>query len=142
MYPLHPLTVHFPIALLLASGLLTALYLRSGQATLASSAFHCMVLGWLGTLAALLTGAWDAYRQLPLERALAWVNAHAFSGIAVLLIFGWLLLQRRRDPTILEHGNPRRRAYLLGLGLGCALVAFSGWTGGYLVYYLQLGIRS
>jgi uncharacterized membrane protein len=140
VYPLHPLTVHFPIALLLASGLLTWLYLRSGQHAYETSAFHCMALGWLGTLLALLSGAIDAWRQLPLDAALGWVNAHAASGLALALVFGQALLQRRRNPAILASGGPVRRGYLARIALGCGLVVLSGWLGGQLVYELGLGI--
>jgi uncharacterized membrane protein len=141
VYPLHPLTVHFPIALLLAGGLLSWLYLRSGHEAYETSAFHCLSLGWLGASLALLTGALDALRQLPLDDALLWLNLHALSGLALTLLFGQALLERRRDPTILKQASPRRRAYLTRIALGCLLVVVSGWLGGYLVYGLGLGIE-
>jgi uncharacterized membrane protein len=140
VYPLHPLSVHFPIALLLANGLLTLLYLRGWGAAFETSAYHCLVLGWLGTGVALVTGTIDAARQLPLGPALGWVNAHAAVGIAILIVYGQALLQRRRDPHLLKPDAVGRRAYLTRLALGAGLVVLDGWLGGHLVYGIGLGI--
>jgi uncharacterized membrane protein len=57
MYPVHPLTVHLPIGLLLGNALLTVLYLRRGDPALEMSAFHCLWLGWLGAALAVAVGA-------------------------------------------------------------------------------------
>lgn len=145
MYALHPFTVHFPIALLLANGLLTWLYLRRKERAFETSAYHCLVLGWLGAALAILTGLFDAARQLigpdvPRDPAtLTWVNGHALLGIAVLVVYGQALLRRRRDPAILDNAQ-RRSGYLRLLVIGALLVLLNGWTGGWLVYQLRLGI--
>jgi uncharacterized membrane protein len=145
MYPLHPFTVHFPIALLLANGLLTLLYLRRGDQALETSAYHCLVLGWLGALLATFTGAIDALRRLTGPDAprdnllLTWVNAHAAVGIMLVIVYGYALQHRRRHPTILADPH-KRRGYLRLLLLGAILVILDGWLGGYLVYTLRLGV--
>lgn len=146
MFPLHPFTVHFPIALLLANGLLTWLYLRRKNPALETSAYHCLVLGWLGAAVAVVTGLFDAVRQLVGPTAVAgnevigWVNAHALVSIAVLLVYGQALLQRRRRPDLLADPQARP-AYLRLLALGAILVVISGWLGGWLVYRLRLGVQ-
>lgn len=146
MYPIHPLTVHFPIALLLANGLLTLLYLRRGERTLETSAYHCLILGWLGSLAATVSGLIDALRQLtgidaPRSNIVFyWVNAHAVVGIATVIIYWQALLRRRRQPHILDDAQ-KRGGYLRLLMVGAVLVALNGWMGGYLVYRLGLGVR-
>src|SRR4029078_11896575 len=48
-----PLTVHLRIGLLLGNALLPLLYLRRRDRALEISAFHCLWLGWLGTLVAI-----------------------------------------------------------------------------------------
>jgi uncharacterized membrane protein len=145
MYPLHPFTVHFPIALLLANALFTLLYLRRGDQALETSAYHCLVVGWMGALLATVTGAIDAVRQLtgpdvPRDTLLlTWVNAHAAVGVGLVIVYGYALLHRRRHPTILADPH-HRRGYLRLLLIGAMLVLLAGWLGGYLVYKLRLGV--
>jgi uncharacterized membrane protein len=147
MYPLHPFTVHFPIALLLANGLLTWLALRRRQPALEQSAYHCLVLGWFGAVLALLSGLWDAWQQVygpaaPRDLVLLnWVNAHAALGVAIVLVYGRALLQRRRYPELLADPQ-RRRGYLWLLRIGALLVLVDGWIGGVLVYTFGLGVRA
>jgi uncharacterized membrane protein len=144
MYPFHPLTVHLPIGLLVGNALLTALYLRRGDKTLESSAFHCLWLGWAGTLLAIATGTVDAACQLlradsPRDDALAWINAHAIVGLAILVVYWQAWQVRRRNPQVLDDPQARR-GYLARLGLGIGLVVLDGWLGGHLVYSLRLGV--
>jgi uncharacterized membrane protein len=144
MYPFHPLTVHLPIGLLLGNALLTLLYLRRGDRALEMSAFHCLWLGWLGTLLAIATGTLDAVRQLfdathPRDDALTWINAHAFVGIAILIVYWQAWQIRRRRPGVLDE-PAARRGYLGRLAVGIALVVLDGWLGGHLVYSLQVGV--
>ena len=144
MYPLHPLTVHLPIGLLLGNALLTMLYLRRGDAELERSAFHCLWLGWLGTLLALATGTLDAVRQLfdethPRDDALGWINAHALAGFAILLVYWQAWQIRRRAPGVLAD-PAARRGYLARIAIGVALLVLDGWLGGHLVYTLRLGV--
>ncbi len=137
MYPLHPFTVHFPIALLLAHGLFTWLHLRRGEQSFETSAYHCLIVGWFGALAAVLTGVWAAWQQIygaatPRDSALLnLVNAHAIVGIAILLIAGQMLLLRRRQPGLLAD-TQARRGYLRLLIIGVLLVLLDGWLGGQL----------
>jgi uncharacterized membrane protein len=145
-YALHPFTVHFPIALLLASGLFTLLAVRRGGAW-DTSAYHCLIVGWVGGALALLTGLLDAGRQLVGPDAvrdnavIGWVNAHAFVNLAAVVIYGQALLRRRRAPAILADAEARR-GYLWLHAAGAALLLVGGWLGGHLVYGLGLGIGS
>ena len=144
MYPFHPLTVHLPIGLLLGNAVLTVLYLHSGKPALETSAFHCLWLGWLGTLLALTTGTFDAVRQLfdpvhPRGDALGWINAHAIVGLTILVVYWQAWQLRRRNPEAL--GEPTmRRGYLARLAIGVVLIVVDGWLGGHLVYTLRLGV--
>jgi uncharacterized membrane protein len=144
MYALHPFTVHFPIALLLVSGLFTMLAVRRGGAW-DVSAYHCLLVGWFAGVVALLTGLADAARQLadpaaPLDTAVVgWVNAHAFTNLAAVVVYGQALLRRRRNPGILTDGAARR-GYLALHVVGALLILVGGWLGGHLVYALGLGL--
>jgi len=143
MYPLHPLTVHLPIGLLLGNALLTLLYLRRGDPTFETSAYHCLWIGWFGALLAIATGTFDAARQVlsainPRADALNWINAHALVGFAILVIYWQAWQIRRRNPGVLANSSARR-GYLLRLAIGVALLVLDGWLGGHLVYSLRLG---
>jgi uncharacterized membrane protein len=145
MHPLHPLTVHLPLGLLAGNALLTLIYLRRGDRAFETSAFHCLWLGWLLLLPAVASGTWDAARQLldpanPRPDALPWVNAHAASGLALMVVYWQAWQIRRRHPEVL--GDERaRRGYLARIALGAALLLASGWLGGQLVYVLRLGVN-
>lgn len=145
MYTLHPATVHLPLGLLLASGLFTLIYLRRGDAAWETSAYHCLLVGWLAGALAVLSGSLDALRQLTGpdgardNNVIGWVNAHAFANIAALALYGQALLRRRRRPDLLVDAEARRGYLWLQLG-GAALLLFGGWAGGHLVYGLGLGI--
>jgi uncharacterized membrane protein len=145
MYLFHPLTVHLPIGLLLGNALLTLLYLRRGDRAFEISAFHCLWLGWLGTLLVIVTGTFDAVRQLfsatnPRGDALGWINGHALAGFAILAVYWQAWQIRRRNPEVLLDAHTRP-GYLARLAFGMALVVLDGWLGGYLVYTLHLGVR-
>jgi uncharacterized membrane protein len=94
---------------------------------------------------AVLSGAWDAWQQVYGPDAardtalLSWVNAHAAMGLAIVFVYGRLLLQRRRSPGLL-HDAAQRRGYLRLLVVGVLLVLLAGWLGGRLVYGLGLGM--
>lgn len=147
MYPLHAFTVHFPIALLLVSGLFTLLAVRRNDAAWESSAYHCLVVGWLAALIALLTGLADIARQLAgvenaaIAAAIGWVNAHAFVNVAAVVVYGQALLRRRRNPAILADAAARR-SYLGLHTIGAVLILVGGWLGGHLVYALGIGVGS
>lgn len=144
MYALHPSSIHFPLALLLASSLFTLLALRSRAPGWESSAYHCLIVGWLAGAVALLTGTLDALRQLVGPDAprgvLGWVNAHAFANLAAMALYGQALLRRRRRPDLLAD-PAARRGYLWLHAAGAALLIGGGWAGGHLVYILGLGVQ-
>lgn len=138
------MTVHFPIALLLCNGLLTWFYLRKRDQTLEISAYYCLIIGWFGSIAATVSGSIAAFFQVvgpdaPHRDALMWINAHAILGIATIYIYGQALLQRRRNPAILDT-DPARKSYLWKLVIGAFALIAGGWVGGHLVYSLGVGV--
>ncbi len=145
MYPLHPLTVHFPVALLLANGLLTLLYLRGHGQAFETSAYHCLILGWIGAVVATLSGIWDAWQQVYAPEVVVTtgvlnrVNLHAALGLIIVFVYGRALLLRRRQSNILAD-QQQRRGYLRLLLVGALCVTLTGWLGGQLVYRYGLGV--
>ena len=124
---------------------MTALYLWRSDRSLETAAYHCLWLGWLLLLPAVVTGTIDAARQVfdplrPRDDALVWVNAHALAGVAIMVVYWQAWQVRRRNPAILDDAGARR-GYLALLTLGAMLVVLTGWLGGRLVYSLRLGIE-
>lgn len=137
---LHPFAVHFPIALLLLNLALTLLYLRRRDPFVERCAYGALVIGWWSAFVAIVSGTLDLALHWPLRaEVVGWLNAHAASGLILLIVYGQALLRRRRDPLILD--GAQRRVYLSLLGGGAALVLLSGWIGGHLVYQLGFGVR-
>lgn len=144
MYTIHPLTVHLPIGLLIGNALLTLLYLRRGDKSHEIAAFHCLWLGTLLLLPAVVTGTYAAVQSLfdpvrPRTDALAWMNAHAIAGVAVIVVYWQAWQQRRRNPALLDD-QTQRRGYLGLLIAGVLLLVVTGWLGGQMVYSLGVGV--
>ncbi len=143
MYPIHPLTIHLPIGLLIGHAILTVLAIRRNDRGMEQAAYHCLWLGTLLLVPAVVSGTLAAAYELvgsdtPRNDALWWINAHAISGLAVLVVYWQTWLLRRRTPAIVF--GEQRRMYLLRTGLGVALLVVSGWLGGHMVYSLGVGV--
>ena len=147
---LHPAIVHFPIALLLvgSGGALVYIYVRQ-RPDLLAFAWWSLILGWIGTGAAVLSGL-VAQRGLPPQPEYgAVLNWHIGTGMALIIAYGFLFYRRwlrrpKREKKgqddyigpgtdLLDDTNARLWVTLL-LGLGIILVLASGWSGGKLVY--------
>lgn len=137
-HPLHPFTVHFPIALYLLGVLLTALYLWRGQSETERFAFWSFGLSWPATLVACLFGLIDQGRLASTDpRLSAALNAHITAGVALLVVNGLLVYMRLRWPAVLVR---YRWPYLGLMALGVITVLATGWLGGELVFRWQIGI--
>lgn len=146
MMPIHPLTVHLPIGLLIGNALLTILYLRRSDPEdhgLEVAAYHCLWLGFVLLLPTIAAGTYDAVQYLAVPsgppKQIGWLNAHALSGAAIAVVYWQAWQMRRRSPDLLA--TPARRGYLARLAIGSALLVLSGWIGGHMVYELGIGIR-
>lgn len=139
IYALHPATTHFPIALLLLNLALTLWHLQRPDAFVERAAYGALLIGWWGALAGVASGTLAAALAWPVEAGvLSWLNAHALLGFVLLYIYGRALLQRRREPHVLD--GPGRTRYLLWLVSGALLLLLDGWIGGHMVYRLGVGV--
>lgn len=138
-HPLHPMTVHFPIALYVLGVLLTAAYLWRGQSDFERFAYWSFILSWLTTLLASLSGLIDQ-NQLALDDPRRDdVNTHITAGVALIILNGLLVYMRLRWPDVLAS---RRWPYLGLMLLGAITVLATAWLGGELVYRLQVGVQA
>lgn len=124
---LHPLAVHFPIALLLAAAVAEAMHAARKGPDVSAAARFCLGLaacgaplaaafGWSNSLSSPVAAS--AAGLLAWHRALGWTTAAAAAGL-------YLLVRRARSPGV-------RRGYRLLLGTAAAAVAVTGHLGGLL----------
>lgn len=139
MHPIHPMVVHFPIALLLASLLFDLVALRWRGAEFRATSLSLLALGVLAAVMALLTGhlAEDAVEhsgKIPkqeietheeLASAVFWVFA-GLLGLKMLSYWGWM-----REHSLL--------VLFLGVG-GSVLLLVASYYGGELVYRYGAGV--
>jgi len=137
--PLHPMTVHFPIALYLLGVLLTGGYLWRGQMEYERFAYWSFILSWLATIVASLIGLIDQNQLELTDPRRANVNNHITSGVALIIINGLLVYMRFRWPDALQRYRWR---YLSLMIFGVVAVLITAWLGGELVYRLQVGISA
>ncbi len=141
---LHPLLVHFPIALISVSAFfhMASIVMRSKP----TCATHCAVLAhttlWLGALAALPTAffGWQAFNSVNHDEAghtaMLLHRAWALSTLAILtLLAGWDTWRNKADAM------PTR--WFAGVVIAAwGMVAVTAWHGGELVYRHRLGVMS
>jgi len=138
--PFHPRFVHFPIALCLVGALFITLGLIRRRERWVGYGQISLLLGWLGVMAAVITGLIDQSRA-PDEVAIrALINQHITAGIALLIAVGLALYWPLRNKRLFSEGRARW-GFLALLLVIVALVAVEGWLGGKLVYQFGVGVR-
>lgn len=137
---LHPMLVHFPIALFITSVLFDVLGAWLTRESLREGALWLLVLGVLTGLAAFASGdvAAEAAEKAGVAESL--IETHEHLAGATVGIFGallaWRLLLRNRF-------SPRTRiAYLMVAIVGLGLLSATGHYGGSLVYEHGAGVHA
>jgi uncharacterized membrane protein len=130
--PLHPILVHFTIALFVGSVGSDGLGAMFGSESLSEAAWWMMAGSTLVTPATLLTGALSR-RRLPMQEseARSFLRAHMAGGFVV---FGLLVILTLWRASFWELGASVTLAYL---GFACAsvlIMTLQGYLGGELVY--------
>ncbi len=135
--PLHPLIVHFPIALLIVSLVLDALGVGFRRASLTQAGFYTLIGGSLGATAAVLTGP-----EHEAKDAAALTILHRHELFAALMVLCCLILVGMR----LGNVNGLYGAGVAGyLALGVVLIiciTLTGYFGGQLVYDHGVGVNA
>ena len=129
--PVHPILVHFPIALLVTAFVADAAYWLTSLPTLRHAGFWMMAVAALTGALAVLAGIFDM-RRASLEGSVhERVHRHMHVGfglyavICALTFWRWTFFAPDERITVL---------YLDFTLLAVALAAFQGWLGGELVY--------
>lgn len=137
-YPLHPMLVHFPIALLVTSVLFDVIGSFVQRESFRDGALALLVLGLLGGVAAAIAGegAEEAAEKAGIAESL--LETHETLACITLGLFGILLLWR------LFHRNTFTRptvvAYFFVAAIGLGTLSVTGHLGGALVYEHGAGV--
>lgn len=136
-HPLHPMLVHFPVALWTLSVATDAGGLVTGKETWWAASFACQALGALAALPAMVAGALD-FASMPrahpgLNTAVAHLTA---MSMAWLLFLASLAIRGLPGPE-----SPPLSAILPGFA-GFLTMAVGGWLGGRLVYHFGVGVSA
>jgi uncharacterized membrane protein len=137
---LHPMIVHFPIALITVGFIaeVVSLFFKS-EKCLSKTGFYLMVLGTLAAIAAWSTG--QLFTSEPSQGEIVRVFEKHETGALItmiLMIIGsvfriWLVLQKKEETKLkwIAFGF-----YLLGF----AAVTFTGFMGGTMVYNFMMSL--
>lgn len=135
-HPLHPVLVHFPVALWPTSLLWDVVGLWRGDSLWWQLSFWCLALGLIAALPAIAAGFLD-YAQLPNnDPALGTANAHLSIMAGATTVFLVSLLVR--GGAAVADSSPSMLAVVLS-AVGTVLLLVGGWLGGTLVYRHGVG---
>lgn len=132
-HPLHPMVVHFPIALLFVGVFFDLCGLIVGREGLRRMGFNLLVLGFLSALAAISLGEWseEAAETMGISEDL--IRTHelfAFWTVAAFTLLFWLrwFLQGYWDSV------RNKVIYVIVSITGLVLLSITGYYGGSLVF--------
>ena len=138
-HPLHPMIVHFPIALLITSVLFDAASHLFKRDSLRDGAMWLLILGLLGGLGAAISGDWaeEAAEKAGIAESL--IETHESLAFITMGLFGVLLLWR----LFLRNQFTGRllAIYLLVAAIGVGTLSATGYYGGDLVYEHGAGVN-
>lgn len=137
---LHPMVVHFPIALILAGILADVAFMVCKKEICFSKAgLYLMILGTLGAAAAFLSGEFltshpeegEIMAVFEKHETGAWVTLIAMLIGSVLRIY---LVSAKKEET------PLKWAVFALFVVGAAAVSYTGFFGGSMVYEFMVGL--
>ncbi|MFO0775340.1 MAG: DUF2231 domain-containing protein [Nitrospiraceae bacterium] len=138
MHPIHPMIVHFPIALLAVSTAIEAAAVLWKKEQLRETSFLLLALGIAAAGAAAITGHFAeeaAEAQKIPEAAIELHESFAIAAAAIFAVVLGLRFAMRRGMMTDMPGLT-----LAGAIVGSAVLAVAGYFGGDLVYSLGAGV--
>jgi uncharacterized membrane protein len=140
MHPIHPIVVHFPIALLCASVAFDILARRWPAGGLRDTSFYTLLAGVMGAALAVVTGGMEEELAERAGAPESVLELHESLGTVTLIVFVALLGLR----LAMQRGWIKDIPPLtLGLGvIGIVLLALTGYWGGELVYVYGIGVKT
>ena len=137
-YPLlrrqpHPMTVHFPIAFLMATPLFLILYALTRNNSFETTSFYMLCLGVLGCAAAIATGFfawWVNYGAV----FTTYVRYKIVFSIVLWVVLSILVIWRFLDPVLIIQSGNLWWAYTILVFSLVPLVTILGHLGGKMVF--------
>jgi uncharacterized membrane protein len=130
VHPTHPMFVHFPIALTGAAFLLVLLAAWRNSSSLEQAAFANIVLAFLGTIVAGVTGMRDNINNY--EGAAPNAGTKIILATLLALLTAGISIIRYRNPDLFQKGN--RFLYVAAYGVSFAIALVLAFVGGVVVY--------
>ena len=136
---LHPITVHFPIALLVISAGLSLVIRIKHSTNLQETSWLLLWIGTLGALVASITGVIShfSYEATALHDV---IETHQMWSFAVTVFFISLTIWRWRS-RVRGIDAGKSALYLILILIGMIALVISGMTGGDLVYDYGINVR-
>lgn len=139
-HPLHPLTVHFPIALLFTSVFFDLLGILTEKKQLSQTGWWLLILGLVGGAVAAGFGMWTEEQVEASGVPEAAVDRHEAFALTTLAVFAALAVVRWRMRA--RWSSRDRVMYLCVAMVGLLLLGITGFYGGELVYRYGAGVES
>jgi len=130
LHPIHPMVVHFPIALTGAGFLFIVLAYWWNNQSLEQAAYANMILATLGTLAAGITGMMDNVKNYVGEAPNA--SAKVILALLLLLLTAGTSITRYRNPHLFQTAN--RFAHIAAYGVSFFIAFILAFLGGVILY--------
>ena len=130
VHPTHPMFVHFPIALSGAAFLLILLAAWRNSSSLEQAAFANIVLAFLGTIVAGVTGIRDNINNY--EEAAPNAGTKIILATILVLLTAGISIVRYRNPDLFQKGN--RFFYVASYGVSFAIALVLAFLGGVILY--------
>lgn len=132
----HPMTVHFPIAFMLATTVFAILYLLTGIAAFDTTVFHCLGAGVLFSLVAIGTG-WYTWWLNYLAKPLRPVKIKKRMSILMFMVAAAAFVMRAAVPDIMLNFRGISVIYLILVISVFPLVTVIGWYGAALTFPVE-----
>ncbi len=132
----HPMTVHFPIVLLIGSPFFTFLYLLTGSKGFEITALNCLGGGLLFSLVVIPTGFftwWVNYLHRPLRPVLIKI----YTSITMFLVGLTAFIWRLADPSIASGRTGASILYFILIFLLLPMILVIAWHGAMLTFPLR-----
>lgn len=137
---IHPMVVHFPIALLSSFLFLEVLFTLTGSERVGSASSAALYLGTLGAAGAVAAGILAGRTVEHGEEVHAIMSRHMYLGIAVLIIA--LVLSVWRLTSLRRFNLKTRLAYIGAAVVMNVVMAFGADHGGLMVYKHGVGVEA
>lgn len=140
MKPVHPILVHFPIALLVLSVAADLVGFFTDNVSLRNTGWWALLGAAIGGVLTVAAGVYDMRRANLQEEVHERVHQHMKVGFALLAAIIGLTVWRWTFYT--QPGLPVTAIYLDVALLTAGLAGFQGWLGGELVYTYGVFVKA